>query len=96
MQKFPAKYPVMYLFISLCGGRGTIPVDIKISQLSDEKEIVRAKGNVTFKDPLSVCDMTIELKQIPFRSAGQYAVTIYCGDQPIAERRFAVNTPSKK
>jgi hypothetical protein len=90
-RQLPAVHPRMFVVISLSNGRGKTPVKLQISNLANHEEIFHANGEVEFNDPLAVCDLVFELRQVPFKSEGAYAITVFHENHLLIERRFIVD-----
>jgi hypothetical protein len=92
----PLLYPKLCIVVSLTGGRGTVPINIRISSLQNNEEILKLSGEVTFNDSLAVIDLVLECRNVPFKKAGVHAMTVYAGtEQMIVERRFEVSVNEK-
>ena len=86
----PLIYPKMTIVVSLCNGHGKVPVEVRINSLANEELIFKVIGEVAFKDPLDVCDLIFELRQVPFKHEGTYAITVLANEKQLLERRFIV------
>lgn len=86
--KFPAIHARLSIMVSLCGGRGKVPIKVQLSSLEENKEIFSANGEAVFNDPLGVMDLVLDLRSVQFKHPGVYAISVYCGSDLIAERRF--------
>lgn len=89
--QLPAVHPRMCVVVSLTNGRGKMPIRLRIASLINDEEIFQATGEVTFNDPLAVCDLVFDLRQIPFKTEGAYSITVFYENIPLIERRFIVS-----
>lgn len=79
----------MYVFVSLTDGHGKQPFCLQC-KAPDEKVIFEATGEITFEDPLSVADLTLEIRGLVFAAAGDYVFEFQCGGELLTMRRFSV------
>ena len=94
--QLPIIHAKMCIVISLSGGHGKVPITLKMSSLSTGEDVFQAAGEVVFNDPLSVCDLVFELRQVPFKTEGAYAINVFYNNIPLIERRFLVTVARGK
>lgn len=87
---FPTTQDRMTVFVSLTDGRGKVPLEVRFAKDGAEKEVFSLKGDVAFKSPLDVVDLTVDMRQVPLPEEGNYAIQIYISGEMIAERRLKV------
>lgn len=92
----PAIHPKMCIVVSLCNGRGKVPIQVQINSLTTEELLFKAEGQVEFNDPLAVCDLIFDLRQVPFKQEGTHAVTVSAMGEQLLERRFIVQVVKGK
>ena len=90
-RQLPVIHPRMCIVISLSNGRGKVPIKLRISSLINDGDVFHATGEVEFNDPLAVCDLVFDLRQVPFKSEGAYAITVFYENTLLIERRFIVD-----
>jgi len=86
----PAVFPRMTIVFTLVDGRGKVPVNVTIRDLSSDQKIFDAPGTAEFKDPLGELDVVIELRNVPFRRLGEYVVEVVAAGELLGSRRFSV------
>jgi hypothetical protein len=93
--EFPALQPSVFVHIDLTNGRGSVVIKLILSPTDYENEpIEEMSDRVFFEDPRNIKQICFDLGAVTFPAAGEYTVTIYAGDERIAERRiFAVLEP---
>ena len=89
VQSFPTVHPRMFVLASLTNGSGTWPISLVVKNPSD-KEIIRVKNDLVFRDPLAVEDFWVEVQGLPLTEEGVYFVDVLAGTYPLGNRRFSV------
>lgn len=88
--QLPCVHNRMCVVVSLSNGRGEIPIKLSITSLSNSEKIFEATGKVAFNDPLAVCDLVFDLRQVPFKTEGTYVIAVSYESTQLLERRFTV------
>ena len=94
-QQVPARHDKMCAFIALGGGRGQVPITLRLCHDEDyEPDLLRLAGAVDFPpgDPHAVVDLVFEIRGFVFRKFGNYTFEVLHENVPVLARRFAVNT----
>lgn len=88
--RFPFRHPEMNIFVSLTDGHGSYQTSLVCSRSFDEKEILRTRGEVTFRTPNTVVEMNFSLRNIEFPSPGKYTFHFSCDGELLVMRPFEV------
>lgn len=84
----PATHPRCYVYLSLTGFKGNLPLSIEVH--SQQHEIARMDGQVSAEDAGAVADVVIELEGLPLPEEGEYRVVVSARGEPLAARSFSV------
>ena len=92
VQSFPAQHDRLTIFASLTDGRGELPLEFRFVQdrPGGTTTLLNLNGAVKFGDPLGVIDLTVDLRGLPLKEAGNYAVQLWVNNEMIGERRIVV------
>ncbi len=88
--RFPFRHAELSLFVSLTEGYGEYNSRLVCSRASDEKEIFKTTGKVSFRNPNSVVEMSFTLRNIEFPTPGKYTFQFFCEDHLLILRPFEV------
>ena len=88
--RFPAVHPKLTIFGTLSGLHGQVAIRIRLSRMSDDRELFSAEGQMTAADPLQAADLVFNLIGIQFQSEGTYAVELFGNGTLLATRKFQV------
>lgn len=92
---FPTTQDRLTVFVSLTDGRGKAPLEVRFAKDGSKQEVFSLTGEVAFKSPLEVVDLTVDMRQVPIPEEGNYAIQIYISGEMIAERRLKVTKVEK-
>lgn len=89
----PMRHERMCAFAAFSGGRGQVPIALRLSLDEDyATDLLRLGGMVDFpaSDPKAVVDMVFEIRGFVFPVYGHYTFEILADDFPLMMRRFTV------
>jgi hypothetical protein len=93
----PVRHDKMCAFAAFTGGRGPVPIALRLCyDLDYEKDLLRLGGVVDFPvdNPQAVVDLVFEVHGFVFPKFGQYTFEVICDDVPIMARRFTISAKS--
>jgi hypothetical protein len=83
-----------YAFVSLTDVHGTVPLELRYRDLSNEAILLGINFQVGAEDPLDTVEAVIPVPPLPTPHAGVYALELLCGGEPLGALRItAVETP---
>ena len=86
---FPAIHPTMAIYVALTDGRGKCPLRIQLVDVDEEREpIFILKGEIEFADPRAVFEIPFQTPAFQFPEPGEYRLQLFCGTEPLMERRI--------
>ena len=94
----PMRHDKMCAFASFTGGRGTVPIALRLCYDRDyEADLIRLEGVVDFPphNPNAVVDMVFEIRGFPFQEYGAYTFEVVCNGLSLMQRRFNVSAPDE-
>ena len=86
----PLTFPRLTVFATLTNGNGQMTVELRCAKVDTDVAIFGAKGPLVFPNPNAVVDLVFQLNNLSFKEPGAYAFMLYCNEDLVAERRFAV------
>lgn len=90
--KFPAKHPRICVYASVTDIRSDTKFKLDMVHSETEHSVMSlagpAPGGAT---PLTICDMTFELKNLVFPEPGRYYIRFWGNDQLLLQRCFDVS-----
>ncbi len=90
-RRFPAVHPSMAVYLAVTDGRGKCPIRVRLIDVDEEREpIFTLDGEVEFKDPRGVVEMPFQTPPLTFPEPGEYRLQLFCGDEPLMERRMVL------
>ena len=89
---FPCVHQLMHIYVALTGGHGKQNLEIRLVRVADDQPIIAMTGPIDFANPLQVYELTLEWRQVPFETPGEYAVEVFCGKSSVSigNRKFNV------
>ncbi len=92
VRSFPADIERIVIFAELTNGHGRTPIDVRVCLVDglDEQEIIGKRVTYTFRDPLAVEPVVIEVRGVQFPRAGQYRFILESDGRIIQERKLQV------
>lgn len=89
--ELPCSFPRIMVYFVLTGGRGNIPVTVRIVDSAGEIEIYSAPyGDIEFTTPLMVAERAIVLTDVVFPVEDEYRVQLVAANEVVLERRLLV------
>ncbi len=89
--RFPAIHPSMAIYLAVTDGRGKCPIRVRLVDVDETREpVFTLDGQVEFKDPRSVVEMPFQTPPLQFPEPGEYRLQLFCGDEPLMERRIVL------
>ncbi|MBR4518827.1 MAG: hypothetical protein IKO65_07490 [Victivallales bacterium] len=88
--KFPLRYPALFLLVSLTGGRGEYPCRLQILSASQNEEIFSSRGRLKFKNPTQVVDLVFTLPALQFKYEDTYWVKFMIDEVTLMTRPLRV------
>lgn len=87
---FPAHHGRMSIFVSLTDGMGKAQAEIRMVRDGKPEPLIKFEGELNFTDPLSILDLTFDLRSLVIPEPGRYAVELYLNGQLKSVRRIDV------
>jgi hypothetical protein len=78
----------MWLYLSLTGGRGEVPMRVELVDVDGERSLFAADFSVRFQGPQDVVQLGYAIHGVAFPTPGEYRWLLTCGGEPVAERRL--------
>ncbi len=88
--QFPAIHPFMGVFVVLTGGRGKVPLELRLVTVDEDHTILSARVEVEFPDPRAAVELAMNVQNAQYDEPGEYRVQLYCGHELLSERRIMV------
>lgn len=89
--RFPVSHPQLSVFASLTGGRGKVPLIIRIVDANEaRKPLVQGQGEVEFQNPLAIANLALQFHGLVFPEAGEYRVQLLCRTELLREAKLRV------
>lgn len=93
----PVRHDKMCAFASFSGGRGSVPLKLRLWHDQDfDHPVLEMGGTVSFPDHLAVIDLVFEVRGLTLPKFGNYIVDIVVDGVPIISRRFNVTELKKE
>jgi hypothetical protein len=89
---YPARHDRLAVFLSLTNGHGSYDLEIRIVRAdagSGQAPLLKMAGKVSFRNPLDVAEMTVNLRGMPIPAAGTYVIEVLIAGDVVRQRRFA-------
>jgi hypothetical protein len=90
---FPAKHPMLQVYVALTNGHGSYKADLRIQNVDENKIIMNLEAELTFANPLYVVEINFGLQGLKFDKPGKYSFQVLCDGEPIGSRDFTVMGP---
>lgn len=90
--EFPTKHPQLFVYTSLTGGRGTIPLRLKVVDVDEARApVLEIEDTVEFaNNPNMVNEVAFGAVGVAFPEPGEYRVQLFANEEFIVERRLMV------
>ena len=88
--QFPARKDRLAVFVSLTDGRGESPLELRLIRFENgmSNGMLSLKGKIEFKDPVTVVDVTFDIRDLIFPAPGEYEIQVWIGDEMIGARKM--------
>jgi hypothetical protein len=97
-RSFPARYQKMCIYAVLTGIRAPTPITLRIAYVDSDNnadvEVMSIEGTVDARDPLTVAELTLGLRNLRFPRAGEYRFQLWSRGSFLGERKFHVHPMS--
>jgi hypothetical protein len=87
---FPSEGLTFVVFAVLNDGRGEIALDLKIQRLDTLEVIYQRSVSALFTDQLQEIRCIFRVRDLSFPVSGAYQVSLFAGDEIIAQRKIRV------
>lgn len=91
---FPLVYKHITAFVCLTNVHGTVKLRIRNvyidAEAAEDVEVGSVVGELKAGSPLDVAESAVDLVNVMFPKPGQYRFQLYCEDELLIERKFAV------
>lgn len=92
LNRFPATYPHMCLYVAVNGIAGQVPVRLQISPADRPDEpILKMDLEVKSANARVVADLVVPLRNVTFTKAGEHVIQVFVNNQLVGERLLMVN-----
>jgi hypothetical protein len=78
-----------YAFISLTDVRGSIPLELRLVDLSDNEVLLRTTLSVSSDDPLKTVEAIVAVPPLPVLHPGVYALELLSDEELLGALRIA-------
>ena len=88
-----------WAYVSLTEIRGTVPLELRYVDLSDNVVMLRVELSVKSNSPLDTMEVVVQLPVLPMPHPGTYALELLSNDEPLGSHRIIVAempTPDQK
>jgi hypothetical protein len=95
----PVRHDRMCAFAAFTGGRGTVPISLRlVRDAAWDEDLMRLGGQVDFppNDPNAVVDLVFEIRGFVFPEFGAYTFQLLAEEHILAMRRFNVSKPPEE
>jgi hypothetical protein len=93
-ENFPMALAVLYIYIALTDGQGTMPVKLELVDVDEERPpIFSDENDMQFADPCAVTEMAFQRAGVIFPQPGEYRLKLFVNNEFIIERRILVTGP---
>lgn len=87
--RFPVTHPQLSVFASLTGGRGVVPLVIRVVDSNESRNpLVQGQGQVEFQNPLAVANLALQFHGLVFPEAGEYRVQLMSRGELLREAKL--------
>jgi hypothetical protein len=95
---FPCVYQTLAVYCLLTGGRGQLPLALRLVDASDpsEEPLFVATQEFEVHDPRGVFDAVFVIQNAVFPREGEYRFQLRCGGDVVMERRLVVHRPGNR
>jgi len=87
--RFPVTHPQLSVFASLTGGRGKVPLLIRVVDANELRSpLVQGRGQVEFQNPLAVANLALQFHGLVFPEPGEYRVQLMSRGELLREAKL--------
>lgn len=90
-QKVPCRHPELHVFVSLTDGHGVYRTKLECRHRESGARAFEVQTDIKCEDPNQVVEINFALQGVVFQQYGIHNFDLYCDDQLIISRRFAVS-----
>ena len=90
-QKVPCRHPVLHVFVSLTDGNGVYRTKLECRHQENGTKTFEVQTDIKFENPNQVVEINFALQGVVFQQYGVHNFDLYCDDQIIISRKFAVS-----
>ncbi|HUT34311.1 MAG TPA: hypothetical protein VNE39_12570 [Planctomycetota bacterium] len=76
--KFPALHRNSAMYLAITNGRGKYQTQLRLVFAETEEELMVAEGQIDFRDPLQVFEVSFQLPPLPLPTPGKYRFDLLC------------------
>lgn len=90
-KNFPTTHALMHIYASLTDGYSDYKTSVNIIDETENKIIANITGpDIVFKDPLSIVELNMQIRNLVFPKEGNYKVHFLCNNESIGGIKFLV------
>lgn len=78
------------VFALLANGRGTMPVELRVTRLKDGEHVFSQVQPITFENPLAETRFASRMSRFRFAEAGLYEFSLEIGTEQVSQTRVEV------
>lgn len=87
--KFPAQHPRLAIFCELTGGRGKMPITVRLIDVQNSDTVLgQFEIEESFTDPREVRNIRFDIGGLVFPNEGEYRFQVHYGQDLLGERRI--------
>lgn len=95
---FPCVYQTLAVYCLLTGGRGKLPLALRLVDASDpsEEPLFATTQEFEVHDPRGVFEVVFGIQNAVFPHEGEYRFQLRCAGDVVMERRLVVHSPGNR
>lgn len=94
-KSFPYRIAGCNMMVSVVDGRGNIPVNLSLVELSSQKLLWQTRGQILINDPLQPSDLFVSVPSVVFDAAGIYAFEVHVSGVLLGSHKVSVELVSE-
>lgn len=87
---FPAKHPIIAIYLAMTDGRGKTPLKIDLVTADEQDTIGEVEIEANFADPRAVIEGVMAFRDVEFPRPGEYRFRLHANGEYLMERRLVV------
>lgn len=88
---FPAAQPIISVYVAMTEIYGKIPIRLRLIDADEERPpLTELRGEIESSEVLAVAELDWQIEGIVFPEPGEYRFQLFCGSEPLMERRIVV------